>query len=85
MTNLIIYRSHHHAPMSIEDEHMLVGIFIVLNIIWIASLLWQKVVIKKEYGALSDFNEILMTPVMIIIWALIIIFSLGYCISKLIF
>ena len=71
--------------MSIEDEHMLVGIFIVLNIIWIASLLWQKVVIKKEYGALSDFNEILMTPVMIIIWALIIIFSLGYCISKLIF
>ena len=84
MTNLIIYRSHYHAQLSVEDGHTVIGAFIVLNIIWIASLLWQKVVIKKEYGALSDFNEFL-TPVMIIIWALIIILSLGYYISKLIF
>ncbi len=90
MINQIILLPMSNEPMTPESAKVMLGIFIVLNIVWVISLLIQlfnyiKCKIKNEsyyYSDIPMFHEI-MNLGMGIIWGVIILVWLGILISNL--
>lgn len=94
MTNLIIYRSHHHAPMSIEGQHTLISVFAILTFIWIVSIFvrliqtggdFKRAVAIDASDASDSVTFFCLHLFMIIMWGIVLLFIAGNYISKLIF
>lgn len=87
----IYVNSHSSSNLSTEDYKILIGIFIILNIIWIFSWLYTiykyyKTEKRWRYNILdmreNNFFTFIMDWILIFLWGIIILIYLGSLIAK---
>lgn len=80
-----------HRPMTDEESKVMLGVFIVLNIIWLLNtlrILWINRPIKSfsNFYEYFDFLEapisVMLNAIMIVIWVIIILVGLGSIIAN---